>query len=180
MEDMDSGLAAMLVMIAYFKENEDTLFLLVDETSTQADVEAQIALPSTPRLVMLGESILRAKKWMLSIEGKVVLQLSDHSDFASALAVFFGSYYVFNIEYPAEAATSLEFIQRRAERLARWSSERMNPLIRMWHHSSGASLRMTGRTESRKKNSHRIPSPERRNLIVFISKAFCAFIQFHI
>ncbi|KAL6457325.1 hypothetical protein MHYP_G00342880 [Metynnis hypsauchen] len=61
-----------------------------------------------------GESILGAKKWMLSIEGKVVLQLSDHSDFASALAVFFGSYYVFNIEYPAEAATSLEFIQRLA------------------------------------------------------------------
>ncbi|KAL6484025.1 hypothetical protein MHYP_G00088980 [Metynnis hypsauchen] len=82
------------------------------ETSTQADVKAQIALPSTPRLVMLGESILGAKKWMLSIEGKVVLQLSDHSDFASALAVFFGSYYVFNIEYPAEVATSLEFIQR--------------------------------------------------------------------
>ncbi|KAL6490990.1 hypothetical protein MHYP_G00013350 [Metynnis hypsauchen] len=103
-----------------FKENEDALFLLVDETSTQADVEAQIALPSTPRLVMLGESILGAKKWMLSIEGKVVLQLSDHSDFASALAVFFGSYYVFNIEYPAEAATSLEFIQS-ATRSLLWS-----------------------------------------------------------
>ncbi|RXN05325.1 hypothetical protein ROHU_033470 [Labeo rohita] len=85
------------------------------ETSTQADIEAQISLPSTPRLIMLGESILGAEKWMLSIEGRVVLQLSDVSDFTSALAVLFGSYYVFNIEYPEEAATTLEFIQRRLD-----------------------------------------------------------------
>uniref|UniRef100_A0A672HBJ7 Sterile alpha motif domain containing 3 n=1 Tax=Salarias fasciatus TaxID=181472 RepID=A0A672HBJ7_SALFA len=110
MEDVDLGLASILVMIAHFKEKEDALFLLADETSTQADAEAQLPLPSTPRLVMLGESILEAKRWMLSIEGKVVLQLS--SDFTSALSVLFGSYYVFNIEYPEEAATSLEFIQR--------------------------------------------------------------------
>ncbi|RXN15703.1 hypothetical protein ROHU_027865 [Labeo rohita] len=81
------------------------------ETSTQADIEAQISLPSTPRLIMLGESILGAEKCMLSIEGRVVLQLSDVSDFTSALAVLFGSYYVFNIEYPEEATTTLEFIQ---------------------------------------------------------------------
>uniref|UniRef100_A0A672J7H0 Uncharacterized protein n=1 Tax=Salarias fasciatus TaxID=181472 RepID=A0A672J7H0_SALFA len=112
MEDVDLGLASILVMIAHFKEKEDSLFLLADETSTRADAEAQLSLPSTPRLIMLGESILEAKKWMLSIEGKVVLQLSDHSDFTSALSVLFGSYYVFNIEYPEEAATSLEFIQR--------------------------------------------------------------------
>ncbi|KAI4899943.1 hypothetical protein NFI96_032087 [Prochilodus magdalenae] len=109
---VDLGLAAILVMIAYFKEREDAIFLLADEISTEADIEAQISLPSTPRLIMLGESILGAKKWMVSIEGRVVLQLSDHSDFTSALAVFFGSYYVFSIEYPEEAATSLEFIQR--------------------------------------------------------------------
>ncbi|XP_068433920.1 uncharacterized protein [Clinocottus analis] len=111
MEDIDTGLAAILSMIAYFKEKEDALFLLADETSTQADIEAQVSLPSTPRLIMLGNSILGAKKWMLSIEGRVVLQLRDRADFTSALAVLFGSYYVFNIEYPEEAATSLEFIQ---------------------------------------------------------------------
>uniref|UniRef100_A0A9J8DLI9 Uncharacterized protein n=1 Tax=Cyprinus carpio carpio TaxID=630221 RepID=A0A9J8DLI9_CYPCA len=111
-EDMDPGLSAIVVMIAYFKEKEEAVFLLADETSTQADVEAQISLPSTPRLIMLGESILGAKKWMLSIEGRVVLQLSDRSEFTSALAVLFASYYVFNMEYPAEAATTLEFIQR--------------------------------------------------------------------
>lgn len=59
---------------------------------------------------LLGDSILGAKKWMLSIEGRVVLKLSDHSDFIFALAVLF-EYYMFNIEYPEEVATSPEFIQ---------------------------------------------------------------------
>ncbi|KAL0150084.1 hypothetical protein M9458_054609 [Cirrhinus mrigala] len=53
MEDVDPGLAAIILMIAYFKEKEDAFFLLADETSTQADIEAQISLPSTPRLIML-------------------------------------------------------------------------------------------------------------------------------
>ncbi|KAM3599973.1 uncharacterized protein V6R79_014881 [Siganus canaliculatus] len=86
MEDIDPGLAAILVMITYFKEKQDALFLLADESPFW--------------------------EWMLPIEGRVVLTLSDHSDFTSALAVLFGSYYVFNIEYPQEADTSLEFSQR--------------------------------------------------------------------
>uniref|UniRef100_A0A3B3QPE7 Uncharacterized protein n=1 Tax=Paramormyrops kingsleyae TaxID=1676925 RepID=A0A3B3QPE7_9TELE len=110
MEDVDSGLAAILVMIAYFKDKEDALFLLADVNIPLycTDAEAQISLPSIPRLIMLG----KIPKWMLSIEGRVVLRMSDHSDFTSALAVLFGSFYVFNIEYPEEAATTLEFIQR--------------------------------------------------------------------
>ncbi|XP_041824837.1 uncharacterized protein LOC121629269 [Melanotaenia boesemani] len=111
-EEVDPGLAATLIMVAHFQEKEDAIFLLADETSTQADVEAQLSLPNTPRLIMLGHSILGARKWMLSIEGGVVLKLSETSNFTTALAVLFASYYVFNIEYPAEAATSLEFIQR--------------------------------------------------------------------
>uniref|UniRef100_A0A8C9XE83 Uncharacterized protein n=1 Tax=Sander lucioperca TaxID=283035 RepID=A0A8C9XE83_SANLU len=109
-EEVDPGLPAMLVLMAYFRENEDAIFLLADETSTPADVEAQISLPSTPRLIMLGDTILGATRWMLFIEGRVILH-SD-ADFPAALAVFFGSFYVFNIEYPEEAATSLEFVQR--------------------------------------------------------------------
>ncbi|KAI4899942.1 hypothetical protein NFI96_032086, partial [Prochilodus magdalenae] len=49
---VDLGLAAILVMIAYFKEREDAIFLLADEISTEADIEAQISLPSTPRLII--------------------------------------------------------------------------------------------------------------------------------
>lgn len=50
---------------------------------------------------------------MLSIEGRVVFTHSPPiPDFATALAVLFASFYVFNIEYQVEAATTLEFVQR--------------------------------------------------------------------
>lgn len=54
-----------------------------------------------------------ADKWMLSIEGRVVIpHIPPIPDFTTALAVFFASFYVFNIEYQVEAVTTLEFIQR--------------------------------------------------------------------
>ena len=54
-----------------------------------------------------------ANKWMLSIEGRVVIPLSPPMpDFTTALAVLFASFYVFNIEYEVEAVTTLEFVQR--------------------------------------------------------------------
>ncbi|KAG5280377.1 hypothetical protein AALO_G00088410 [Alosa alosa] len=109
-ETINPGLASILVLMAQFKDQEDAIFLLADETATKADVEAQMTLPSTPRLIMLGDSILGAKKWMLSVEGKVLLH--SELDFPTALAVFFGLFYVLNMEYPVEAATTLEFIQR--------------------------------------------------------------------
>ncbi|KAM8762282.1 uncharacterized protein AB9X84_007107 isoform 2-T2 [Acanthopagrus schlegelii] len=107
------GLAAMLVMLAYFKEQEDSLFLLADVTTTPADAEAHLSLPITPRIIMLGETILSAQKWMLSIEGRVVIPTAAHlTDFTTALAALFACYYVFNLEYQVEANTTLEFVQR--------------------------------------------------------------------
>ena len=32
-----------------------SVYFVLQETSTQADVEAQVSLPSTPRLIMLGK-----------------------------------------------------------------------------------------------------------------------------
>ncbi|TDH05353.1 hypothetical protein EPR50_G00143890 [Perca flavescens] len=49
------GLAALLVMLAHFKEQEESLFLIADETTTPADAEAQLSLPITPRIIMLGK-----------------------------------------------------------------------------------------------------------------------------
>ncbi|XP_026053218.1 uncharacterized protein LOC113039532 [Carassius auratus] len=107
------GLAAMLVMLAHFKEQEESLFLIADETTTPADAEAQLSLPVTPRIIMLGETILTAKKWMLSIEGRVVIPPGAHmADFTTAFAALFACYYVFNLEYQVEASTTLEFVQR--------------------------------------------------------------------
>ncbi|XP_041960247.1 uncharacterized protein LOC121718897 isoform X1 [Alosa sapidissima] len=104
------GLAAMLVMLAHFKEQEESLFLLADVTTTPADAEAQLSLPITPRIIMLGETILTSERWMLSIEGRVVIPPS--ADFTSALATLFACFYVFNLEYQVEASTTLEFVQR--------------------------------------------------------------------
>nr|XP_054599285.1 uncharacterized protein LOC129163948 [Nothobranchius furzeri] len=49
------GTAAILLMMKYYNENEDSLFLLADEISTRMSLEAEGNLPVTPRLIMLGE-----------------------------------------------------------------------------------------------------------------------------
>ncbi len=48
---------------------------------------------------------------MLAIEGKVFFPVIDLPDMSLAFAVLFGCYYVYNIKYQVEAATTLEFIQ---------------------------------------------------------------------
>ncbi len=63
-------------------------------------------------LHLSGNSYLTAEKWMVSIDGKVAFILEEHLGFADALSVFFGSFYVFNIEYQESACATLEFIQR--------------------------------------------------------------------
>ncbi|KAK9952664.1 hypothetical protein ABG768_018478 [Culter alburnus] len=88
-ENMDSTIAVILLMMTFFKEKDDAIFLLADRF--HPDI----------------------KKWMLCVEGKVVIQsVNPQDDFTSALAVFFASFYIFNLEYQAEAASTLEFIQR--------------------------------------------------------------------
>ncbi|XP_030295267.1 uncharacterized protein LOC115595218 isoform X1 [Sparus aurata] len=106
------GLAAILVIVAHFEEQEESPFLLADVTTTPADAEAQLSLPITPRIIMLGETILTANKWMLSIEGRVVIPPAARlADFTTALAAL-ACCYVFNLEYQVEASTTLEFVQR--------------------------------------------------------------------
>ncbi|KAM9405643.1 uncharacterized protein ACWYII_028836 isoform 1-T1 [Salvelinus alpinus] len=104
--------AAILLVLSHFREKEDSLFLLADVNDTQMDVEAQLHLPATPRLIMLGSSLLASSKWMVSIEGRVVCVLENQSDFAAALSVLFGCFYVFNTEYQETASATLELIQR--------------------------------------------------------------------
>lgn len=49
---------------------------------------------------------------MVSMEGKVAFVLEEHLGFADALSIFFGCFYVFNIEYQEPACATLELIQR--------------------------------------------------------------------
>ncbi|CAI5637063.1 unnamed protein product [Oreochromis niloticus] len=104
--------AAILLMIKYFKEDEDSLFVLADETSTRMSLEAESNLPITPRLIMLGQSSMTATCWMLSTEGRVIVELDKENTFADAMSVFFGSFYVLNLEYQESACATLEVIQR--------------------------------------------------------------------
>ena len=55
-------------------------------------------------------SFLGAKLFMVCVD-RVVIQESC-SNFIDGLAMMFASYYVLNIQYPQEAALTLEFIKR--------------------------------------------------------------------
>ncbi|XP_073705550.1 uncharacterized protein [Garra rufa] len=106
------AMSAILLMMKYFKEKDNAVFILADENSTKMSIENEISLPATPRLIMLGETLLTSSKWFISIEGRVTHSIDDQVDFAAALSVFFGCFYVFNIEYQESASATLELIQR--------------------------------------------------------------------
>lgn len=57
-----------------------------------------------------GTSLMTCTRFMLVIDGKVVNQ--NVVGFITALSMLFASFYAFNIKYPAEASSTLEFIQR--------------------------------------------------------------------
>nr|XP_033476324.1 uncharacterized protein LOC117253086 [Epinephelus lanceolatus] len=112
MQQSRTGIAAVLLLMKHFQEQEGSIFLLADATATKRSIETDMTLPSTPRLIMLGNTFLSATKWMVSIEGRVAYVLEEHLGFADALSVFFGCFYVFNIEYQEPACATLELIQR--------------------------------------------------------------------
>ena len=60
-------------------------------------------------LSCLGASLLTAVNYALTIECKVVF---DRLNFTSVFSLFFAAFFVMNIEYPFEAASTMEFIQR--------------------------------------------------------------------
>ncbi|RXN14480.1 hypothetical protein ROHU_009102 [Labeo rohita] len=53
---------------------------------------------------------LSADKWMMSIEGTIVM--GPHNNLLNGVAATFSAYYVFNLQYPKEASSTLEFVQR--------------------------------------------------------------------
>ncbi|KAK2863400.1 hypothetical protein Q5P01_002933 [Channa striata] len=106
------SIAVILQLMKCFKENEDSIFILADALSTKESVETEMTLPTMPRVIMLGNKFMSATRWMVSMEGKIFYEADQFHDFPSVLAVFFGSYYVFNLEYQESASTTLEMIQR--------------------------------------------------------------------
>uniref|UniRef100_A0A3P9A0A1 Uncharacterized protein n=1 Tax=Esox lucius TaxID=8010 RepID=A0A3P9A0A1_ESOLU len=105
-EDGELTLCIIQLLMAYFDERTEGLILLADMSATAADVEHTLTLPTSPRLILLvaGDGVTLGH-WMISIEG-------IQKTFITGLAAVFTTYYVFNLQYQEEAATTQEFVQR--------------------------------------------------------------------
>ncbi|KAF6736314.1 hypothetical protein FQA47_007720 [Oryzias melastigma] len=99
----------LLLLLAHFGEKEQLLFRCVEMTSQAEDVEMD-DVPPTPFIIVCGSSCFSAETFMLSIDKNIV---NDKiSSFTSAICLMFGSYFCFNIHYPVELRSTLEFLQR--------------------------------------------------------------------
>ncbi|XP_034065666.1 uncharacterized protein LOC117542139 [Gymnodraco acuticeps] len=107
-EGSEKAACILQLLMVYFKEPTEKLMLEVDTCATAADVVNTAALPSTPCLIIQGDT-MKPSGWMLSIEGQVVM--GPHPFFLHGVAALFSTYYVFNLKYPVGSCT-LEFIQR--------------------------------------------------------------------
>ncbi|TWW76510.1 hypothetical protein D4764_13G0011720, partial [Takifugu flavidus] len=63
----------------------------------------------------LGSSCFAAETFMLSIDNEIVNNYII--SFTSAICLMFGSYYCFNVHYPVELRSTLEFLQRHHIRI---------------------------------------------------------------
>ncbi|XP_060924476.1 uncharacterized protein LOC132998747 isoform X2 [Limanda limanda] len=106
----DVNVAAFLpLLLKYFNEEEEQMFYKVDQTTLPSEVDCA-ELPSTPCIVVCGNSTLAAENFMLSADQTIV---NGHIRiFSDALMLMFGLYYCMNISYPAAQASTLEFLQR--------------------------------------------------------------------
>ncbi|XP_037400176.1 uncharacterized protein LOC108431938 [Pygocentrus nattereri] len=99
----------VLLLLSYFDEKEESIFFYVDETSLAEDVQLeQVSL--TPAIIVCGQSCYSSTRYMLSLDQTLIN--TNIPSFISALCLMFGSYYCFNIHYPSELASTLEFLQR--------------------------------------------------------------------
>ncbi|CAL8351185.1 unnamed protein product [Merluccius merluccius] len=105
----DDVLQVVLLLLCYFDEKEDVMFSYVEDTCLAGEVQMD-QVPLTPTIVVCGRSCYSARRWMLSVD-QIIVQDSIPS-FISALCLMFGSFYCFNVHYPAGLASTLEFLQR--------------------------------------------------------------------
>ncbi|XP_056870048.1 uncharacterized protein LOC130514465 isoform X2 [Takifugu flavidus] len=98
----------LLLLLSYFDEKEESMFFHVDDTCLAEEVELG-QVPLTPTIIVC-QSCYSSTRYMLSLDRNLVN--TNISSFISALWLMFGSYYCFNIHYPSELASTLEFLQR--------------------------------------------------------------------
>ncbi|CAL8354750.1 unnamed protein product [Arctogadus glacialis] len=111
-EESAFGPCAVLLLMAYLDEEVEGLILEADALTTAEEAEQAWGvgrLPDSPRLIVLGD-MLTSRRWMLSVEGKVVV--SPHPGFVAGVAALLSAYYAFNLAFQEGASCTLEFIQR--------------------------------------------------------------------
>uniref|UniRef100_A0A8C5CYA4 Uncharacterized protein n=1 Tax=Gadus morhua TaxID=8049 RepID=A0A8C5CYA4_GADMO len=101
--------AAVLMLGAHFKEQQDKMFVNVDDTAIGVDMDTT-KLPWTPCIVVCGNSPLTAKMFMVAVDQVIVNE--QLPCFTKALEMMFCSYYLHNIDYPVALTATLEFLQR--------------------------------------------------------------------
>ncbi|XP_048857411.1 uncharacterized protein LOC125724956 [Brienomyrus brachyistius] len=99
----------VLLLLSYFDEKEEYMLFHVEDTCLADEVQLE-QVPLTPTIIVCGQSCYSSRRYMLSIDRNLVS--TNISSFVSALCLMFGSYYNFNIHYPSELASTLEFLQR--------------------------------------------------------------------
>ncbi|CAL8274166.1 unnamed protein product [Merluccius merluccius] len=99
----------VLLLLAHFNEQQDKMFVQVDDATAVSEVDTT-ALPWTPCIVACGESPLKAEAYMVAVDRVVISERL--STFEEALHMMFFSYYIHNLDYPAELLATMEFLQR--------------------------------------------------------------------
>ncbi|XP_039594615.1 uncharacterized protein LOC120516762 isoform X2 [Polypterus senegalus] len=81
----------------------------ISDTCLASEVSVS-ALPASPCIIFCGDSLLTASCFMLSVDKNVVKE--NIPVFLEAFEMMFAAYYIFNIQYPSDVGSTLEFIQR--------------------------------------------------------------------
>ncbi|KAK0144160.1 hypothetical protein N1851_017476 [Merluccius polli] len=98
----------LLLLLSYFDEKEESMFFHVEDTCLAEEVQLD-QVPLTPAVIVCGQSCYSSTRYMLSLDRNLI---NTNISFISALCLMFGSYFCFNIHYPSELASTLEFLQR--------------------------------------------------------------------
>uniref|UniRef100_A0A8C5PWW2 Uncharacterized protein n=1 Tax=Leptobrachium leishanense TaxID=445787 RepID=A0A8C5PWW2_9ANUR len=99
----------VLLLLSYFNDKEERMFCYVEDTCLAQEVQMD-RVDLTPTIIVCGQSCYSARRFMLCVDRTILLD--NILSFISAICLMFGSYYCFNIHYPSELASTLEFLQR--------------------------------------------------------------------
>ncbi|XP_071315412.1 uncharacterized protein [Trachinotus anak] len=91
------------------EDRDEMMLYTVEDTCLAGEVQMD-KLPLTPTITVCGQSCFTSTRFMLSVDRTIVQE--NIPSFVSSLCMMFGSYYSFNIHYPSELASTLEFLQR--------------------------------------------------------------------